>query len=89
MIIQFDDEFTEKLKHVDVRKRKSVKDALKVFTVNPFAPELDNHQLKNNFSEYRSIDAEVDYRVLYKEKIEGGEAIAYFTTFGTHQELYG
>lgn len=89
MNFSLDSAFLKKLKKVDVRISKNVKKKLVLFSKNPKDPQLSNHVLKDEYQDYRSIDITADYRAIYKEVVIGGEKVAYFETFGTHDELYG
>lgn len=90
MIIKYSPAFLSKLKRVDVRVRKSVKERILLFSKNPYDLQLNNHALKREYEGYRSIDINSDYRVLYQVKQENDEEIVYyFVLFGTHYELYG
>lgn len=89
MTIRYDPQFLRKLKKLDVRIRKSFKERLVIFIIDPFHPQLDNHALRERYEGYRSIDITNDYRALYQEKLEKDEVVAFFTTIGTHEELYG
>ena len=89
MILRYDPDFLNQLKKLDVRIRKSFKEKVAIFTIDPFNPQLENHVLQREYQGYRSIDVTNDYRALYQEKVEGDELIAYFTVIGTHDELYG
>ena len=86
---KYSPEFFDKLKKVDVRVRKSLKEKMLLFSDNPNDPQLKNHALEREFKGYRSINITDDYRALYEEKNEGNETIAYFAFLGTHEELYG
>ena len=88
MNIQYDPDFIKKLKKLDVRVRKSFKQAITTFSKDPYNPKLDNHPLKKDWKSYRSIDINIDYRAIYEEIEENGEVIAYFVTIGTQKELY-
>lgn len=90
MKIRYDPDFIEGLKKADVRIRKSFKKRLVLFEKNPHSPQLNNHALRDEWRGYRSIDITADWRAIYKEliTIEGDEVIVYFTTFGTHAQLY-
>ncbi len=88
MKIQFSPYFHKKIKKENVRIKKSFKEALILFVLNPLNPELDNHPLKDPLNGCRSIDIIADYRAIYEEINENNEIIAYFTTIGTHKELY-
>lgn len=88
MKVFFDPAFLDKLKKVDVRIRKSVKEKILIFTKDPNYPKLNNHPLKREYQGYRSIDITEDYRALYKEVELEDEIIAYFVLLGTHDQLY-
>ena len=81
--------FLEKLKKADVRIRKRFDEKIAIFEKNPFAPQLNNHPLKEPYEGLRSIDITNDYRAIYEEVPSGTETIAYFSLLGTHDELYG
>lgn len=85
---QYAPDFIKKLKRLDVRIRKSFKQAMVIFLKNPEDPQLDNHELKRNWSGHRSIDVNADYRAIYREIEENGETVAYFVAIGKHEELY-
>ena len=89
MKIAYDPAFYDKLKKVNVRTRKRVKERILIFYKNPHDLQLNNHPLKREFKGYRSINITADYRALYKEVTLGKEKIAYFVLLGTHSELYG
>lgn len=89
MKIVYDPAFWEKFKKTNVRICKSVKERLLLFSKNPNNPNLNNHVLKKEFKNYRSIDITNDWRAIYKETKMEEETVAYFIIFGTHKELYG
>lgn len=89
MMIRYDPAFLKKLKKAEVRIRKSFKERITLFIVNPFNSHLHNHALQKEYRGYRSIDITSDWRAIYTEKREGDEVIAYFIAIGTHKELYG
>ncbi len=88
MIIRYSPVFFKTLKKLDVKVRKSFKEQILVFSINPEDLQLDNHALKREWRGYRSIDITSDYRAIYKEKQIGEEKVAYFVALGTHEELY-
>lgn len=88
MKIQLGSYFYKKIKKQDVRIQKSFKETLRLFILNPFSSDLDNHSLKDPWKGCRSIDVTADYRAIYEEIKEGDDIIAYFITIGTHRELY-
>ena len=88
MNVVLDAGFVKKAKKVDVRIQKHLKQRLLLFSKNSHEQLLKNHELRNEYRGYRSINITNDYRALYKEVQIGEETVAYFTTFGTHKELY-
>ena len=88
MIVKYSPVFFKKLKKVNVRIRKSLKQRILLFSRNPYDPQLNNHVLKREYKGQRSIDIAADLRALYTEKREGKNTVAYFITLGTHRELY-
>lgn len=89
MTIRYDPAFLKKIKKADVRIRKSFKERIAIFIIDPFAPQLRNHPLQREYQGYRSIDITNDWRAVYTEKREDDEVVAYFIAIGTHKELYG
>lgn len=88
MIVQYDPDFLDKLKSVNVRIRKSFNQKIELFKKDPYNLQLDNHELQREYEGYRSIDITSDYRALYEEAQSGNETIAYFSLLGTHKELF-
>ena len=80
--------FIQKLKKLDVRIRKSFRERIVIFQLNPSDPILDNHPLEQELSGYQNIDITADYRAVFEELQEGEERIYYFFLIGTHKELY-
>lgn len=89
MTVRYDPQFLKKLKKLDVRIRKSFKERIILFASDPHNIQLNNHALTREYTNFRSIDVTNDWRVLYTEKVEGEEMVAYFEEIGTHEELYG
>ena len=88
MKVIYDPVFFRKLKKVDVRIRKRVKERIFLFSKNPNNPQLNNHALRKEYQGYRSIDITSDWRAIYREVQIGKDIIAYFVVLGTHDELY-
>lgn len=88
MKIQYDPDFIKKLKKVDIRIVRSFEKKLAIFLKNPFDLQLNNHELREEYSGLRSIDITADYRAIYEEMNEDDEEIIYFIILGTHEELY-
>lgn len=88
MTIRYTGNFLKKLKKADVRIRKAFKKRLLIFRKNPNDSQLDNHPLQREYQGYNSIDITADYRAIYKEVVRADDTNIYFTSFGTHEELY-
>lgn len=88
MKIQYDPDFLQKFKKVNVRIRRAFEKQLAIFIENPFDPQLNNHKLREPYLGLRSIDVTADWRAFYEEFLEDKEEIAYFSTLGTHDEFY-
>ena len=89
MIIKYTDNFLKQLKKSDVRIRKAFKQCVLLFEKNPNDLELNNHSLHEPYQCLRSIDITADYRAIHKEVIQEDDTYIYFTSFGTHTQLYG
>jgi addiction module RelE/StbE family toxin len=88
MNLQFDPGFIKKLKAQNVLIRKNFRERITVFFKEPNHPKLNNHPLKGEWQEYRSIDITSDWRAIYQELQEGENKVAYFVALGTHDDLY-
>lgn len=89
MKVQLAPKLIDKLKKQDVRIQKSFKKAIDLFSKNPTNLELNNHELHREWEGFRSINITNDWRAIYQEVQEGeDEPFAYFTTLGTHAQLY-
>lgn len=89
MILKYTDSFLKQLKKTDVRIRKAFKQRLLLFVENPNDLELNNHSLQREYVGFRSIDITADYQAVYKEVAQEDDTYIYFTSFGTHSQLYG
>ena len=89
MIVKYTDNFLKQLKKSDVRIRKAFKQCLLLFVENPNDLELNNHSLQREYVGFKSIDITSNYRAVFKEVIQEDDAYIYFTSFGTHTQLYG
>jgi mRNA-degrading endonuclease YafQ of YafQ-DinJ toxin-antitoxin module len=93
MDYELSSEFRSKYKKQNVRLQKAIDKTLELFTENPQNSELDNHPLKRDLIGFRSVHIikyrTNDYCAVYKEfREKDGSLYAYFTTFGTHKELF-
>ena len=66
-------------------QKQRVKDTLELFSENPYGDSLRNHPLKDKWAGYRSITADVDLRIHYKEL---SSDIALLVAVGSHGDLY-
>jgi addiction module RelE/StbE family toxin len=89
MRVQYDPDFLNKLKIVNVRFRKSFNERIELFQQNPNNLQLNNYPLRDKYEGFRSIDITNDYRAIYEEVKSGEEIISYFFLLGTHEDLYG
>ena len=89
MKIQYDPDFIRKLKKTDVRIHRAFEKQIAVLLKNASDPKLNNHELREPYLGLISIDITADWRAIYEEiKEVDGEEVLYFTTLGTHEELY-
>lgn len=88
MIIRSAPQLVQVLRKQNVRLRKSFKEAIILFSKDPYNPQLNNHMLKREWAGYRSINVTVDYRAIYREIKEESGITAYFVAIGTHRKLY-
>ncbi len=58
---------------------------LRLFMDNPFATELNNHELSGKYTGHRSININGDLRAIY---LPISKDLAHFIRLGTHSELY-
>lgn len=89
MRVKYSPLFLTKVKKVDVRIYKSLREKIAIFIKDPNDPQLDNHELHEEWEGFRSIDITADWRAIYEEIDEAGDVVAYFEALGTHEELYG
>lgn len=87
MKVDFSPDFYRQYKKANVRIRNSVDERVAIFIKNPHDLILNNHSLREPYQGLRSIDITSNWRAIYKEIQEEGEASAYFVLLGTH-ELY-
>lgn len=85
MKIRFQKSFTKKFTKLTDAQKQHVKDTLEIFNEHPFNDSLRNHPLKETWAGYRSITADEDLRIHYKEL--SGDTVL-LVTVGSHDELY-
>ncbi len=58
---------------------------LEIFIDDAFHISLNNHSLRGEWSNYRSINITADIRAIYKDI---DNSVAHFVAIGSHSELY-
>lgn len=86
--IDYSNSFLKQLKKAPLKIKKSFKKRLSLFLVNPFHPQLHNHQLTGTLAVYRSINITGDWRALYSEYNKKKTQVIVFEILGTHSQLY-
>jgi addiction module RelE/StbE family toxin len=76
--------FLKQFKKLPLKIKKKFIEIKKIFLKNPFDKILNNHSLKGKYKNYRSININNDYRVIYK--IENN--IIIFIIIEINSELY-
>lgn len=77
--------FKRRVGKLKPNERKKLAERLELFARDPFAPELRNHALHEPYADFRSITISGDLRAHYRLLEQN---VAFFTTLGTHSELY-
>ena len=80
----FSTKFKKNLKKLDSKLIKSFKTRFILFQENEFAIILNNHSLKGEYVDCKSINITGDYRLVYK-KIDN---LYILIDIGTHSQLY-
>jgi addiction module RelE/StbE family toxin len=88
MKIDYHKNFSRQFVKLRRNEQERVLNALKLFENEPFAKRLRNPPLKGNLSQFHSIDAGGDLRLLYFEK-EENHIVAVFVAVGSHSQIYG
>lgn len=85
MQVRLHKSFNKQYTNLKPTQQKRLKQAFRLFMVNPLHPDLYNHALTGEWVGYRSIAFGGDWRAHYKQ-IE--ENVAVFVAVGTHSQLY-
>ncbi len=85
MKITFSKRFTKELEKAPQNIQKIFRDKLFLFIDNKQHILLRNHKLQGVLTEYRSININGDWRVLFRE-LDDNEI--FFDIIGTHSQLY-
>lgn len=85
MKIRLHKNFGKQYKKLKTNEQKKLQERLAIFLDNPFSPLLNNHPLKGDYLNYRSINITGDLRAIYKICDEN-ECL--FVTIDSHSNLY-
>lgn len=85
MRVKFARSFFKKLDKSPEKIQERFEERLSIFVENAFAIELNNHSLKGDLSDRRSINITGDWRAIYKNVEEDSVC---FMDIGTHSQLY-
>jgi addiction module RelE/StbE family toxin len=85
MKISFHKNFNKQFNELPAKIKTKVKDRIKLFMIDPFDRQLNNHPLKGIYFNYRSINIGGDLRAIYKY-LDDSECV--FVALGTHNQLY-
>lgn len=77
--------FKKKFKKLSAKEKNVTEERVSVFMKNPFDKRLNNHQLKGDKKNFRSINITGDLRLLFEEVDD--DAIR-FLDIDTHSNLY-
>ena len=86
MIIRFHKQFSKQLKKINKKQQETIKNKLKIFLLDPYQAQLNNHGLSGKYKNYRSINISSDLRAIFKLSDDGREA--FFVVIGNHNQLY-
>lgn len=86
MKVSFHKNFDKSYKKCPSKVQKQFKKKLKLFLGNPYHPLLENHSLRGQWQDFRSINITGDYRALYYHLTDN---IVEFFIIDTHSNLYG
>ncbi|HBU07473.1 MAG TPA: hypothetical protein DEB09_05330 [Candidatus Magasanikbacteria bacterium] len=86
MIIHFHKQFEKQLKKMNKKQQNIIKNKLKIFLLDPYQVQLNNHSLSGKYKNYRSINISGDLRMVFKLSDDGEEA--FFVVIGNHNQLY-
>jgi mRNA interferase YafQ len=85
MEIIFHRNFEKQISRLRPAERNKLRLRLKIFLADSFNPQLNNHPLKGEWADYRSINIGGDLRAVFK-RISEDKCI--FVKIGAHGELY-
>jgi addiction module RelE/StbE family toxin len=76
--------FKKQYRKLSRAMQRQVGACLETFVRDPFDPELNNHGLKGEYQECRSLNVNGDFRIVYRDVGTHYRLVA----IGTHSELY-
>lgn len=76
--------FKKNFKKLDKKIIKAFKDRFIIFQENEYAGILNNHPLRAEYADCKSINITGDYRLVYKRR----DSLYILIDIGTHSELY-
>ena len=84
MHIDYHKDFEKRYAKLPAKFQDKFDERLKIFIVDSFAPELNNHALHGRYSGCRSINVTGDLRAVYEVRENGVR----FLDIDTHSNLY-
>ncbi len=85
MRVGFHKNFNKSYQKCSVKTQKQFKKRLKLFFESPYHPLLENHSLRGEWQNFRSINVTGDYRALYYYL---DDDMVEFFVIDTHSNLY-
>lgn len=85
MKVRYQKSFTEHFTKLSKSQKLLVKEAIELFIEDPIHESLRNHPLRGAWSSYRSISADDDLRLHYRELSKDR---VLFVAVGSHKQLY-
>ncbi len=85
MRIRFQKSFNKQFVKLSKIQKQHTKDTIELFSSDPHDKSLRNHPLKDKWLGYRSVSADDDLRLHYKELSDN---TILFVAVGSHDELY-
>ena len=87
MSISFHKKFKKSFNKLLVKQQKAFFERLRVFSVDPYNPLLNNHALGGKYQGCRSINVSGDVRAVYVLYQYHNDTVV-FIDIGTHAQLY-
>jgi len=88
MYVTFSRTFQKKIEKVPQKIKTAFKTRLSLFLSEPFNKILENHPLKGEWKNFRSINITGDWRAVYRDLGDGKMEWVEFVEIGTHSELF-